>query len=336
ATTELKSAISQAKLGQIRLIKMIINSENLSLEKVIKPIGTWQQDFDNAVLPCLKVNQPCYILYKLDSRYQQDGSPEWLLITYVPDTTQTREKMIYASTKMTMKKAISALHIKYDYAATTINECSYEGFNSYIRSLTAPKPLTKAEIELQQIKKNEMRTQGKKQTLQSISFPLTPELEDALLLFKSAEVNYIQICIDIAKEVISLAVADKITTAQLRNLIPTDKPRYHLFSFNHRGNIFIHSIPVGKSTIKEKMLYSTCKMTFLQRVEADLKIPVARKIETDSPDELTEEYLVDQLSSSSSSSSFPPAARFNSSGAVGDVNFRHQRMFHNLGSPAFH
>lgn len=44
------------------------------------------KDFDSSVLPCLKPDQPCYLLYKLDSKHF-DGSPEWLLTTYVPENT---------------------------------------------------------------------------------------------------------------------------------------------------------------------------------------------------------------------------------------------------------
>lgn len=60
-------------------------SEQLVLGASREPVGSWDQDYDRAVLPLLDAQQPCYLLYRLDSKNAQGF--EWLFLAWSPDNS---------------------------------------------------------------------------------------------------------------------------------------------------------------------------------------------------------------------------------------------------------
>lgn len=72
--------------------------------------------YDVMVLPQLMNEQPCYLMYRLDS--QHEGSYQWVFICWSPDFSPVREKMLYASTKATMKKEFGGGQIKDELFGT--------------------------------------------------------------------------------------------------------------------------------------------------------------------------------------------------------------------------
>jgi len=58
-------------------------SEQLVLGAYREPSQTWDKDYDHFLLPLLDPLEPCYILYRLDSKNAQGY--EWLFISWSPD-----------------------------------------------------------------------------------------------------------------------------------------------------------------------------------------------------------------------------------------------------------
>ncbi|XP_072102622.1 twinfilin-1-like [Mobula birostris] len=54
-------------------------------------------------------------------------------------------------------------------------------------------------------------------------------------------------------------------------------------------------MPGSNCTIKERMLYSSCKAPFITSVEQQIGLEIAKKVEIDQGSELTADYLQDQL-----------------------------------------
>lgn len=50
-----------------------------------EPVGRWDQDYDRAVLPLLDAQEPCYLLFRLDSQNAQGF--EWLFLAWSPDNS---------------------------------------------------------------------------------------------------------------------------------------------------------------------------------------------------------------------------------------------------------
>lgn len=63
-------------------------------------------------------NYPCYIIFKFDSK--NASGYEWLFISWSPDTASVRHKMLYASTKATLKMEFGTSQIKEELHGTII------------------------------------------------------------------------------------------------------------------------------------------------------------------------------------------------------------------------
>ena len=48
-----------------------------------EPVQSWDKDYDHFLLPLLVAQEPCYILYRLDSQNAQGY--EWIFIAWSPD-----------------------------------------------------------------------------------------------------------------------------------------------------------------------------------------------------------------------------------------------------------
>lgn len=48
-----------------------------------EPERSWDQDYDHFLLPLLDNQEPCYVLYRLDSHNAQGY--EWIFISWSPD-----------------------------------------------------------------------------------------------------------------------------------------------------------------------------------------------------------------------------------------------------------
>ncbi|XP_062977204.1 twinfilin-2 isoform X2 [Elgaria multicarinata webbii] len=304
ATTELKDFFAKARNGSIRLIKIVIEDEQLVLGAYKELSRRWDKDYDSFVLPLLDELQPCYILYRLDTQNAQGY--EWLFISWSPDNSPVRLKMLYAATRATVKKEFGGGHVKDELFGTVKEDISLSGYQKHVSSSSAPAPLTAAERELQQIRINEVKTEisveSKHQTLQGLAFPLQPEAQQAIQLLKQKKINYIQLKLDLERETIDLVHTNATEIADLPKRIPQDSARYHFFLYkhSHEGDylesvVFVYSMPGYKCSIKERMLYSSCKSRLLDSVEQDFCLEIAKKIEIDDGAELTAEFLYDEV-----------------------------------------
>uniref|UniRef100_A0A8V1ABZ0 Twinfilin actin binding protein 2 n=1 Tax=Gallus gallus TaxID=9031 RepID=A0A8V1ABZ0_CHICK len=339
ATTELRDFFAKARNGSVRLIKVIIEEEQLVLGAHKELARRWDVDYDAFVLPLLDEQQPCYVLYRLDSQNAQGY--EWLFISWSPDNSPVRLKMLYAATRATVKKEFGGGHIKDEMFGTVKEDVSLSGYQKHVSSCSAPAPLTAAEQELQQIRinegevaqdacsqdsstemmvggccccpslveypspeevKTEISVESKHQTLQGLAFPLQLDAQQAIQALKQKKINYIQLKLDLERETIDLVHTSPTDISDLPKRIPQDSARYHFFLYkhSHEGDylesvVFIYSMPGYKCSIKERMLYSSCKSRLLDTVEQEFCLEIAKKIEIDDGAELTAEFLYDEV-----------------------------------------
>jgi len=303
ASEQLRSFLARTKDGSVRLIQIGILDEKLVLEDERGPKGTWEEDYDKLLLPLLKPKQPCYVLYRLDSINEQGY--EWIYITYSPDHAPVRQKMLFAATRATLKSEFGGGQIKEELFGTTVEEVSLQGYKKNLVSKSAPAPLTMAEEELELIKRTEIKAtsiDAKHQTLQGIAFPISQDAMDKMLMLQNGQLSYVQLSIDLQQETIELASYDNIEVDRLISKIPTDHARYHFFVFKHTHEgdymesiVFIYSMPGYKCSIKERMLYSSCKSPLVDVAEQDLGMEIAKKVEIDDAKELTKEFLYEEI-----------------------------------------
>ncbi|XP_031424271.1 twinfilin-2-like [Clupea harengus] len=326
ATPELRDFLAKARGGVIRIIKIVIRNEQLVLGAYSEPSQSWDRDYDHFLLPLLDAQEPCYILYRLDSQNAQGY--EWLFISWSPDHCPVRLKMVYAATRATLKKEFGGGHVKDEMFGTVQEDVCFQGYLRHMASCSSPAPLTSAEQELHRIKLTEdkvVRDERRRlptpigrpkvmteicvgNKLQGLAFPLQEEAKRAFVQLKHKLINYIQLRVDVEKETIELVHTNPTETRDLPFRIPANAPRYHLFLYkhSHQGQlleslVFIYSMPGHNCSIKERMLYSSCLNRLLDEVERDYHLEVAKKVEIDSGEGLTEEFLYEEVHPKSNS-----------------------------------
>uniref|UniRef100_A0A8C7SIM1 Twinfilin-1 n=1 Tax=Oncorhynchus mykiss TaxID=8022 RepID=A0A8C7SIM1_ONCMY len=252
AGNDVKDVFASARSGnQYRLLKIVIEDEQLALGVTRQASKTWDQEYDSLVLPLLEDHLPSYILYRLDSSNNQGY--EWIFLAWSPDHSPVRHKMLYAATRATVKKEFGGGLIKDELFGTTKEDMSLRGYKKYLVAEAAPLPLTAAEEELRRIKLSEVQTDisvdTKQQTLQGVAFPIHGDAVEALERFKDKRVNYVQLEIDFPNELIRLSNTEPTEVKDLPKRIPTESARYHFFRYkhSHEGD-YLES--AGKNKIK--------------------------------------------------------------------------------------
>lgn len=305
AGNDVKDVFASARsTDHYRVLKIVIENEQLILGCTRKSSMKWDQEYDSLVGPLVEADMPCYILYRLDSSNNQGF--EWIFLAWSPDKSAVRHKMLYAATRATLKKEFGGGHIKDEIFATTKDELSLSGYRKYLSSLAAPLPLTAAEEELRQIKLNEVQTDisvdTKQQTLKGVAFPIHKDAVAALEQFRDKKLNYVQLLVDFEKELICLCSTEPTEVKDLPMRIPKESARYHFFLYKHshegdylESTVFIYSMPGYKCSIRERMLYSSCKNPLLDMVENSLPLEIEKKLEIDNGDELTSDFLYEEV-----------------------------------------
>uniref|UniRef100_W5L5D2 Twinfilin-1 n=1 Tax=Astyanax mexicanus TaxID=7994 RepID=W5L5D2_ASTMX len=304
ASREVKDIFASARNGDFRVLKIVIEDEQLVLGDTRKASRGWEEDYNTLVLPLLENDLPCYILYRLDST--NSLGHEWVFVAWSPDHSPVRHKMLYAATRATVKKEFGGGLIKDEVFGTVKDDVSLNGYKKHLCSQSAPVPLTAAEEELRQIKLSEVKTDisvdTKQQTLQGVAFPLHGDAMEALEKFRDKKFNYVQLKIDFDKELIMLSNTDLTEVRDLPKRIPKDAARYHFFLYKHshegdqlQSIVFIYSMPGYNCSIKERMLYSSCKSPLIDMVENKLQMEIEKKLEIDNGDDLTADFLYEEV-----------------------------------------
>ncbi|KAG8039739.1 hypothetical protein G9C98_000468 [Cotesia typhae] len=218
-------------------------------------------DYNKLVKPLIDENQPAYILFRLDTK-SPDSGYDWLFISWSPDNAPVRQKMLYASTKATLKQEFGTASIKDELHGTVMEDVTLEGYNRHKKNDAAPAPLTSAEEELVELKKTAVHTdynvETRHQTLSGVAFPVTDEAKQAITNMGKGVHEYVQLKIDLDEEKIHLVMT-----------------------------VFIYSMPGYSCSIKERMLYSSCKAPLLDLIQS-LGVTIAKKLEVNSGEELAD------------------------------------------------
>lgn len=129
------------------------------------------------------------------------------------------------------------------------------------------------------------------------------DAEAALRKLANGETCYVQLSVDTLNEAIKLERSDaEMPIERLAEVMPRDKPRYHFYRFPHTYQdksydtiVFIYTMPSSGCTIKERMLYSSCKQPFLHCTAEGLNLRPDTKIEIDSKEVLSHDSLVEHV-----------------------------------------
>lgn len=141
----------------------------------------------NSLAPLLSPNEATYILLKQDGN-AADG---YIAVTYVPDTANVRQKMLFASTRLTLVRELGVERFRETVFVTSGEELTPKGWERHERHNRLDAPLTEEEAGLKHIKDAEAEESGgtgarKSHVSAGISLNMGDEVGEALEGLKDA------------------------------------------------------------------------------------------------------------------------------------------------------
>ncbi|OCF41449.1 hypothetical protein I317_04750 [Kwoniella heveanensis CBS 569] len=151
----LTSAFSTAQNGgdSVRALVFIIEGESFKHHTTIDPKGNYTDDIALLAEALPNPKTPASFAYRLDSK---DGFRyEWMMVTFVPDDAGVRAKMLQASSRSGLLKALGAANFKHDWFATSINDLTPAALTAHLKHLASPPPLSASEAALAEVREAE-------------------------------------------------------------------------------------------------------------------------------------------------------------------------------------
>ncbi|KAL9653804.1 hypothetical protein ABK040_012865 [Willaertia magna] len=304
---------------QTRWLQIQIQSDmDTPVMEVIK-IQSTQSTYDKdlaTVQNAITETQPCYFLFRLDSKSeQQQSNYEWILIWYVPDKAKVREKMLYSSSIAGLKNQIQfSQNFVGDYYASNKEDLDIKNFKFTHKS---EKYNHDVELYTEQERQKLLETSVNEDVsstplmvksgggVHGVEFPLEQPAVSAIHNFVNGSSAMIVLKIDPEKECILLAYehshSGSISVEELKENISETEPRYIFFHFEYENEevsetarkiVFVYCCPT-KAKVKQRMLASASKQHVLQQVLGIGKIEkVEASVEISDASDLSHEFLV--------------------------------------------
>ncbi|KFY17748.1 hypothetical protein V492_00416 [Pseudogymnoascus sp. VKM F-4246] len=306
ASAELTAAFNNlvASPNQRGLL-VTIEKEKLIPGPAIEPATSdFFADLD-LLTPHVKDNEAAYIILR---RYP-DASDSFIALTYVPDAAPVRQKMLFASTRLTLVRELGIERFRETIFATTKAELTADGFRKHDKHVELAAPLTEEEQTLGAVKRAESE-EGRGSSVKRshisdhFAMPIADDAMSALKKLGESESgdNLIQLKINISSETIELASTSTATLPELSTVISSSEPRFSFFRHSHdvpggsptTSIIFIYTCP-GASKIKERMLYASSRQGVIAVAEKGAALKIVKKIEASDPDELSPESIEEEF-----------------------------------------
>ncbi|KAF8455390.1 hypothetical protein BGX38DRAFT_1267313 [Terfezia claveryi] len=285
-----------------RGLLVTISSERLVPQQVLPANGSFESDLLQ-LEDLLTTTAAAYIILR---RYEGSIKPPFVAVTYVPDTANVRQKMLFASTRNTLLRELGKDRFDEDIFATLKSELTAEGFERHDAHGAKPSPLTEEERHLKDVRdleaENSRGTSSRKSHVSSgIAFPLSPEAQFMLKSLHTATThNLVQLAIDTTKETIELEGCEAIEAQNLQRAISNSAPRFSFFVFHHTYDgestspvVFIYTCP-STSKIKERMVYASSRSSIISIAE-QAGLQISKRLEAASPSELSLELLMEEF-----------------------------------------
>ncbi|KAI9801120.1 MAG: Twinfilin-1 [Piccolia ochrophora] len=247
----------------------------------------------SALASSLKDHEPAYVILR---RYA-DAADGYVAITYVPDTAPVRQKMLFASTRLSLVRELGTERFRETLFATGKDELTAQGFKTHDQHTELKAPLTEEEQTLQQVKEAEAETsQGtsarSSHVTSKLRFPITDEALEALRRLNDGPENLVQLKIDVPKEVIELVDVSSADPGELEKSVTGDDPRYSFLRYQpddaraDSSIVFIYTCP-DTSKVKERMVYASVTRSIVAMAGTNAGLTIAKRLEASSPSEIT-------------------------------------------------
>ncbi|KAK4118591.1 actin depolymerizing protein [Parathielavia appendiculata] len=285
-----------------------ISSEQLRPLQLLTPSSrsSFASNVESLLQPHIKPNEALYIILR---RYS--SGPALVAVTYVPDTAPVRQKMLFASTRLTLVRELGSEHFRDTWFATTPDELTPAGFEKHDAHSALEAPLTEEERSLGDVRRAEQEAGIGTATREihlskNMATAIADEALDALKALGAGERSLVMLKINPQSESVEL-VPDASAPGSIPDLVraisPTE-PRFTFYRFTHTHNgietsplLFFYTCPTSFSTkaIKFRMMYPLMKRSVLAVAEKEAGLQPEKKFEVEDASEITEQGVIDEL-----------------------------------------
>jgi hypothetical protein len=229
-SAELRRALEDACDGgkdAIGGLQVRIVDEAFALTATL-PGATTVQQLSESVAPLLDVTAPCFFLLRLPKL-------GWALASWVPDTSDVRQRMLHSSGRETLRRTVAALTpLAFEAHWASASEADVAGlFAEPTGELATLALLTDVErLALIDAKATAAEAAAGKVTSAALAFPLQPLAADALAEFEKGARDLLLLRIE--GESVGLLPSPTSPPAKpdpLEAILPTDAPCYALMRY---------------------------------------------------------------------------------------------------------
>ncbi|KAF2001638.1 actin depolymerizing protein [Amniculicola lignicola CBS 123094] len=302
ASQELQAAFQSltTSTSQRGLIATIKDEQIVPGATINSSSASFLSDLSN-LTPHIQPNEALYILL----RHADDlssANKSLVAVTYVPNAAPVRQKMLFASTRLTLVRELGGDHFGESLFCTEGAELTAQGWEKHKAHTESENPLTEEEQNLKEIKEAEAlesrgtRGQGLAQGGQ-IAIRADDDISGALrTLGGSGSDNLVQLRMDAPTETLQLASVSSSSPAELATSIDSSEPRFSFYRHSDPESsiVFISTCP-SAAKIKERMLYAASRGNVITLAQRDGGLKVAKRIEATNPDEITAQVIADEF-----------------------------------------
>lgn len=240
-------------------------------------------------------NKAAYILLKVDP----EAADGYVAVTYVPNAAPVRQKMLVASTRLTLVRELGIERFRETLLVTEKSELTAEGWKKHQQHSSLSAPLTEEEAGLAGVKEAEAQeSQGTSARRGHVTSKVNIRTGDgvvealALLKEEGCKGTLVQLKFELPNETLVLdSSKDSVSPNDVAKAIHASEPRYSFYSSLTTESpepeiVFIYTCPTA-SKIKERMVYSTGKSWTRTVAERDAGLVISRSLEATETHELT-------------------------------------------------
>ncbi|RLN51190.1 hypothetical protein BBJ29_009182, partial [Phytophthora kernoviae] len=118
-SAELERAFADAQSGKLRFVKVSISDESFVLSSVGSATSEPRADCQQLVSSSLIADQAAFVLLCPDINV---AALRWVLLAFVPESVSVRDRMLYSSSRDSLKKQLGLNYFSGEFHATELNE----------------------------------------------------------------------------------------------------------------------------------------------------------------------------------------------------------------------
>ncbi|PHH86908.1 hypothetical protein CDD83_9586 [Cordyceps sp. RAO-2017] len=309
ASQELQAQFSSL-LSSSDAFGLLVSIEKESLVPVATLPSASSSSFEENLASLRPHIQPKVALYLILRRYE--ATPKLVAVTYVPDAAPVRQKMLFASTRLTLVRELGTEHFRETIFVTTADELSEGGFRKLDAHNKLEAPLTEEERTLGEVKRAEQEAgsgTGTREIHLSKSLAM-PVAEDAITAMREVGQEggrvVTMLRINPETEIVELVPESPRpgSIKELSEAISPTEPRFTFFRFTHTHDgaeqsplLFFYTCPTtaGNKAIKNRMMYPLMKRAVLEVAAREAGLELHKRFELEEPGEMTDQGVLDDL-----------------------------------------